>query len=169
MFERFQVAETSGQQRIVGLEQSVRSVSLLEVCVVSSLVLVDGHFVPARFAVQLEQERLDLRSQMSLLRESKEAVEVELKVRSATHVQNAEEAAQQRAEANALRSASSQHLLQTHHSKRAWRPTDASLGPQAASGADGPVAVRLAAQTVGEDERAVRRPRAHREAGRGNR
>uniref|UniRef100_A0A7N6C0M2 Centrosomal protein 135 n=1 Tax=Anabas testudineus TaxID=64144 RepID=A0A7N6C0M2_ANATE len=52
---------------------------------------------------KLEQERLALRSQVHLLKESMEAVEVELKVQSAAEVQNAEEAAQQRAESNALR------------------------------------------------------------------
>ncbi|XP_039984981.1 centrosomal protein of 135 kDa isoform X2 [Xiphias gladius] len=51
----------------------------------------------------LEQERLDLRSQVCLLKESREAVEEELKVRCAGLVQNAEEVAQQRAESNALR------------------------------------------------------------------
>ncbi|GLD65534.1 centrosomal protein of 135 kDa [Lates japonicus] len=51
----------------------------------------------------LEQERLELRSQVCLLKESKEAVEEELKVQSAAMVQNAGEAAQQRAESNALR------------------------------------------------------------------
>ncbi|XP_051233304.1 centrosomal protein of 135 kDa isoform X1 [Dicentrarchus labrax] len=52
---------------------------------------------------RLEQERLDLRSQVCLLKENREAVEDELKVRSAAVVQNAEEFAQQRAECNALR------------------------------------------------------------------
>uniref|UniRef100_A0A4W6CK48 Centrosomal protein 135 n=1 Tax=Lates calcarifer TaxID=8187 RepID=A0A4W6CK48_LATCA len=51
----------------------------------------------------LEQDRLELRSQVCLLKESKEAVEEELKVQSAAMVQNAGEAAQQRAESNALR------------------------------------------------------------------
>lgn len=40
---------------------------------------------------------------MCLLKENREAVEEELKVRSAALVQNAEEVAQQRAESNALR------------------------------------------------------------------
>lgn len=53
--------------------------------------------------VQSERERLDLRSQVCLLKESREAVEEELKVRSAAVVQNAGEVAQQRAESNALR------------------------------------------------------------------
>ncbi|XP_076582514.1 centrosomal protein of 135 kDa [Chaetodon auriga] len=51
----------------------------------------------------LERERLELRAQVCLLKESREAVEDELKVRSAAVVQNAEEVAQQRAESNALR------------------------------------------------------------------
>uniref|UniRef100_A0A3Q3SE06 Centrosomal protein 135 n=1 Tax=Mastacembelus armatus TaxID=205130 RepID=A0A3Q3SE06_9TELE len=51
----------------------------------------------------LEQERLDLRSQVCLLKENREAVEEELKVRYAALVQNAEEVAQQRAESSALR------------------------------------------------------------------
>lgn len=55
------------------------------------------------FGVQLERERLDLRSQVCMLKESKEAAEEELKARSAAVVQNAEEVAQQRAECNALR------------------------------------------------------------------
>uniref|UniRef100_A0A3Q4G5D4 Centrosomal protein 135 n=1 Tax=Neolamprologus brichardi TaxID=32507 RepID=A0A3Q4G5D4_NEOBR len=51
----------------------------------------------------LERERLDLQSQVSLLKENKEAAEEELKVQSAAMVHNAEEVAQQRAESNALR------------------------------------------------------------------
>ncbi|XP_042339694.1 centrosomal protein of 135 kDa [Plectropomus leopardus] len=51
----------------------------------------------------LERERLDLRSQVCLLKENREAAEEELKVRSSALVQNAEEVSQQRAEANALR------------------------------------------------------------------
>uniref|UniRef100_A0A8C4EZM8 Centrosomal protein of 135 kDa n=1 Tax=Dicentrarchus labrax TaxID=13489 RepID=A0A8C4EZM8_DICLA len=50
-----------------------------------------------------EDQILDLRSQVCLLKENREAVEDELKVRSAAVVQNAEEFAQQRAECNALR------------------------------------------------------------------
>lgn len=59
-------------------------------------------------AVQMERERLDLRSQVCLLKESREAAEDELKARAAALVQSSEEAAQQRAEANALRSVLSQ-------------------------------------------------------------
>uniref|UniRef100_A0A671TTS0 Centrosomal protein 135 n=1 Tax=Sparus aurata TaxID=8175 RepID=A0A671TTS0_SPAAU len=51
----------------------------------------------------LERERLELRSQVCLLKENREAAEEELKTRSAALVQNAEEVAQQRAESNALR------------------------------------------------------------------
>ncbi|XP_059197892.1 centrosomal protein of 135 kDa [Centropristis striata] len=51
----------------------------------------------------LERERLDLRSQVCLLKENKEAAEEELKVRSAVIVQNAEEVSHHRAESNALR------------------------------------------------------------------
>ncbi|XP_026201117.1 centrosomal protein of 135 kDa [Anabas testudineus] len=83
LMERLKVAQTSAftdrqgeQKRILDLEKAVKS---------------------------LEQERLALRSQVHLLKESMEAVEVELKVQSAAEVQNAEEAAQQRAESNALR------------------------------------------------------------------
>lgn len=54
----------------------------------------------------MERERLDLRSQVILLKENREAAEEELKVRSAVLAQNAEEVSQQRAEANALRSVS---------------------------------------------------------------
>ncbi|MEQ2174772.1 hypothetical protein GOODEAATRI_011329, partial [Goodea atripinnis] len=52
--------------------------------------------------LKLERERLDLRSQVCLLKESKEAVEEELKARSTALVQNTEDVAQQRAEASAL-------------------------------------------------------------------
>uniref|UniRef100_A0A3B4X9C2 Centrosomal protein 135 n=1 Tax=Seriola lalandi dorsalis TaxID=1841481 RepID=A0A3B4X9C2_SERLL len=83
LMERLKVAQTSAltdrqgeESRILDLENAFKS---------------------------LEQERLDLRSQVCLLKESREAVEEELKVRSAALVQNAEEAAQQRAECNALR------------------------------------------------------------------
>lgn len=55
------------------------------------------------FGVQLERERLDLQSQVSLLKESKEAAEEELKVQSAAMVHNGEEVTQQRVESNALR------------------------------------------------------------------
>ncbi|RVE73808.1 hypothetical protein OJAV_G00034970 [Oryzias javanicus] len=51
----------------------------------------------------LEQERLDLRSQLSALKESGKAADDQLKLRSAALFQNAEEASQLRAEANALR------------------------------------------------------------------
>uniref|UniRef100_A0A3B3Z010 Centrosomal protein 135 n=1 Tax=Poecilia mexicana TaxID=48701 RepID=A0A3B3Z010_9TELE len=51
----------------------------------------------------LERERLDLRAQVCLLKEGKEAVEGELKVRSIASVQAAEEVAQRLAEANSLR------------------------------------------------------------------
>uniref|UniRef100_A0A3P9Q772 Centrosomal protein 135 n=1 Tax=Poecilia reticulata TaxID=8081 RepID=A0A3P9Q772_POERE len=51
----------------------------------------------------LERERLDLRAQVCLLKEDKEAVEEELKVRSIASVQAAEEVAQRLAEANSLR------------------------------------------------------------------
>uniref|UniRef100_A0A671TVH7 Centrosomal protein 135 n=1 Tax=Sparus aurata TaxID=8175 RepID=A0A671TVH7_SPAAU len=50
-----------------------------------------------------KRERLELRSQVCLLKENREAAEEELKTRSAALVQNAEEVAQQRAESNALR------------------------------------------------------------------
>ncbi|KAF6733117.1 Centrosomal protein of 135 kDa [Oryzias melastigma] len=51
----------------------------------------------------LEQERLDLQSQLSMLKESGKAADDQLKLRSAALFQNAEEASQLRAEANALR------------------------------------------------------------------
>ncbi|XP_054910083.1 centrosomal protein of 135 kDa isoform X2 [Poeciliopsis prolifica] len=51
----------------------------------------------------LERERLDLRTQVCLLKEGKEAVEDELKVHSIASVQSAEEVEQRLAEANALR------------------------------------------------------------------
>lgn len=51
----------------------------------------------------MEQERLDLFSQVSLLKESKEALEEELKVQSAAVVLNADDVAQQRVESNTLR------------------------------------------------------------------
>ncbi|KAL1022602.1 hypothetical protein UPYG_G00029760 [Umbra pygmaea] len=51
----------------------------------------------------LERERLDLLSQVSVLKEGRAAAEEELKVRSMALVQTAEETAQQRAESNALR------------------------------------------------------------------
>ncbi|XP_030628630.1 centrosomal protein of 135 kDa [Chanos chanos] len=51
----------------------------------------------------LEREKADLRVQVAVLKESRVAVEEELKVRSAAMVQNAEETAQQKAESSALR------------------------------------------------------------------
>ncbi|XP_049443312.1 centrosomal protein of 135 kDa [Epinephelus fuscoguttatus] len=83
LMERLKVAQTSAltdrqgeERRILDLENAVKS---------------------------LERERLDLRSQVILLKENREAAEEELKVRSAVLAQNAEEVSQQRAEANALR------------------------------------------------------------------
>ncbi|XP_022058701.2 centrosomal protein of 135 kDa isoform X2 [Acanthochromis polyacanthus] len=83
LMERLKVAQTSAltdrhgeERRILDLENAVKS---------------------------LERERLDLRSQVCLLKENREAAEEELKVRSAALVHNAEEVAQQRAESNALR------------------------------------------------------------------
>ncbi|XP_071343000.1 centrosomal protein of 135 kDa isoform X2 [Trachinotus anak] len=83
LMERLKVAQTSAltdrqgeERRVLDLEDAVQS---------------------------LEEEKLDLQSQVCLLKESREAVQEELKVRSAALVQNAEEAAQQRAESNALR------------------------------------------------------------------
>uniref|UniRef100_A0A8C6ULT3 Centrosomal protein 135 n=1 Tax=Neogobius melanostomus TaxID=47308 RepID=A0A8C6ULT3_9GOBI len=52
---------------------------------------------------QLERERLDLRAQVCLLKESREAVEDELKTRCAALAQNTEETVQQKAEASTLR------------------------------------------------------------------
>ncbi|XP_041862587.1 centrosomal protein of 135 kDa isoform X2 [Melanotaenia boesemani] len=81
--ERLKVAQTSAltdrqveERRILHLENTIKS---------------------------LEQERLVLQSQVCALKESREAAEAELKVRSISLVHNAEEVAQQRAEANALR------------------------------------------------------------------
>lgn len=54
---------------------------------------------------QLELERLELRSEIHLLVERREALEQELKSRSTAALHNAEEVAQERAESNALRSA----------------------------------------------------------------
>uniref|UniRef100_A0A671TVM2 Centrosomal protein 135 n=1 Tax=Sparus aurata TaxID=8175 RepID=A0A671TVM2_SPAAU len=83
LMERLKVAQTSAltdrhveDRRILDLENAVKS---------------------------LERERLELRSQVCLLKENREAAEEELKTRSAALVQNAEEVAQQRAESNALR------------------------------------------------------------------
>ncbi|XP_061593989.1 centrosomal protein of 135 kDa isoform X2 [Cololabis saira] len=83
LLERLKVAQTSAltdrqveERRIFELENTVES---------------------------LERERLDLRSQVCLLKERREAAEEELKVRAAALVHNAEEVTQQRAEASALR------------------------------------------------------------------
>uniref|UniRef100_A0A673AWM6 Centrosomal protein 135 n=1 Tax=Sphaeramia orbicularis TaxID=375764 RepID=A0A673AWM6_9TELE len=83
LMERLRVAQTSAltdkqeeEKRILDLENTIKS---------------------------LERERLDLRVQVSLLKENNVAVEEELKARCAALVQNTEETAQQRAESNALR------------------------------------------------------------------
>uniref|UniRef100_A0A8C9YH76 Centrosomal protein 135 n=1 Tax=Sander lucioperca TaxID=283035 RepID=A0A8C9YH76_SANLU len=83
LMERLKVAQTSAladrqgeERRILDLENAVKS---------------------------LERERLDLRSQVCLLKENRTAVEEELKVRCAALVHNAEEVSHQRAESNALR------------------------------------------------------------------
>uniref|UniRef100_A0A8C9YGI1 Centrosomal protein 135 n=1 Tax=Sander lucioperca TaxID=283035 RepID=A0A8C9YGI1_SANLU len=65
---------------------------------------------------RLERERLDLRSQVCLLKENRTAVEEELKVRCAALVHNAEEVSHQRAESNALRlEQMEQSLSDTQH------------------------------------------------------
>lgn len=51
----------------------------------------------------MERERLELQSQVCLLKESRKAAEEELKLRSAALVHNAEEVTQQKAESNTLR------------------------------------------------------------------
>ncbi|CAK6956095.1 LOW QUALITY PROTEIN: centrosomal protein of 135 kDa [Scomber scombrus] len=83
LMERLKVAQTSAltdrqeeERRILDLEDAIKN---------------------------LEREKLDLRSQVCLLKEGRDAVEQELKVRSVALVQNAEDTAQQRAESNALR------------------------------------------------------------------
>ncbi|XP_008305394.1 centrosomal protein of 135 kDa isoform X3 [Cynoglossus semilaevis] len=67
----------------------------------------------------LEKEKLELHSQVSLLKESRKTVEEELKVQSATLVQNQEEAVQQRDESNAvlrlLQQQMEQSLADTKH------------------------------------------------------
>ncbi|XP_072246045.1 centrosomal protein of 135 kDa [Leuresthes tenuis] len=83
LMERLKVAQTSAltdrqveERRILDLENTIK---------------------------RLERERLDQQSQLRLLKESKEAAEEELTLRCAALVHNADEATQQRAEANALR------------------------------------------------------------------
>ncbi|XP_014024490.1 centrosomal protein of 135 kDa isoform X1 [Salmo salar] len=66
----------------------------------------------------LERERLDLRSQVSVLKEGRVAIEEELKARSTALVHTAEETAQQRAESSALRllqEQMEQSLFDTQH------------------------------------------------------
>nr|XP_020459149.1 centrosomal protein of 135 kDa isoform X2 [Monopterus albus] len=83
LMERLKVAQTSAgtdrqgeERRILVLESAIKN---------------------------LEQETLDLRSQVCLLKENRAAVEEELKVQSAALVQKAEEVAQHRAETSTLR------------------------------------------------------------------
>uniref|UniRef100_A0A8C7GFU8 Centrosomal protein 135 n=1 Tax=Oncorhynchus kisutch TaxID=8019 RepID=A0A8C7GFU8_ONCKI len=66
----------------------------------------------------LERERLDLRSQVSVLKDGRVAIEEELKARSTALVHTAEETAQQRAESSALRllqEQMEQSLFDTQH------------------------------------------------------
>uniref|UniRef100_A0A8C7PKH8 Centrosomal protein of 135 kDa n=1 Tax=Oncorhynchus mykiss TaxID=8022 RepID=A0A8C7PKH8_ONCMY len=66
----------------------------------------------------LERERLDLRSQVSVLKDGRVAIEEELKARSTALVHTAEEMAQQRAESSALRllqEQMEQSLFDTQH------------------------------------------------------
>ncbi|KAM6921166.1 centrosomal protein of 135 kDa [Xenentodon cancila] len=83
LLERLKVAQTSAltdrqveERRILELENTIKS---------------------------LERERLDLRSQVCLLKERREAAEEELKIHSVALVHNVEEVSQQKAEASALR------------------------------------------------------------------
>jgi len=63
--------------------------------------------------VQLERDRRDLRAQLLVLTENREAAEEELRARSSALVHSAEEVAQHRAESSALRSVPE---------RRAWSP-----------------------------------------------
>ncbi|KAM6962785.1 centrosomal protein of 135 kDa [Aplochiton taeniatus] len=96
--ERLKVAQTSA---VTDQEEDERRIQGLEITIKN-----------------LERERLDLRSQLSLLKEGRQAVEEELKVRSSALVQTTEETAQQRAESNALRllqEQMEQSLFDTQH------------------------------------------------------
>uniref|UniRef100_A0A665VA52 Centrosomal protein 135 n=1 Tax=Echeneis naucrates TaxID=173247 RepID=A0A665VA52_ECHNA len=104
--------------------QSIFENPYIELLIISFIILPKYLFVTVFtwlfvcIVVQLEQEQLDLQSQVCLLKNQRGAVEEELKVRSAALVQNAEEVAHQRAESNALRFeqmeqslSDSQHML----------------------------------------------------------
>lgn len=91
------------ERRILELENTVGSVSRIVIQIVSLSNVLCFCRNWSAFGLQLERERLDLRAQVCLLNEGKEAVEEELKVRSIASVQGAEEVAQRLAEASALR------------------------------------------------------------------
>uniref|UniRef100_A0A3B4DME1 Centrosomal protein of 135 kDa n=1 Tax=Pygocentrus nattereri TaxID=42514 RepID=A0A3B4DME1_PYGNA len=74
----------------------------LKVCM-SLTVFHCGETIYSFILKNLERERTDLRTQVAVLKESRVAVEEELKARSAALLQTAEETAQQRAENSALR------------------------------------------------------------------
>lgn len=87
------------ERRILELENTVGSVSLIVIQMVSLSNALCFCRNWSAFGLQLERERLDLRAQVCLLKDGKEAVEEELKVRSIA----SEEVAQRLAEANSLR------------------------------------------------------------------
>ena len=64
--------------------------------------------------VQLERERRELRSQLLVLKENREAAEEELQTRSSALVHSAEEVAQHRAESSALRSVPQRRARSPH-------------------------------------------------------
>ncbi|XP_073333060.1 centrosomal protein of 135 kDa [Pagrus major] len=102
--EEIKEAEIKIEQMSVERDTLMGRLKVAQTSALTDRQVEDRRILDLENAVKsLERERLELLSQVCLLKENREAAEEELKTRSAVLVQNAEEVAQQRAESNALR------------------------------------------------------------------
>ncbi|XP_075943475.1 centrosomal protein of 135 kDa [Anarhichas minor] len=97
-------AEVRIQQTTAERDALMERVKVAQTSVLTDRQTEERRILDLENAVKrFERERLELRSQVCLLKENRDAAEDELRVRSAALVQNAEEVSHQRAETNALR------------------------------------------------------------------
>ncbi|XP_056132078.1 centrosomal protein of 135 kDa isoform X2 [Lampris incognitus] len=102
--EERELAETELQQMISERDSLRERLKVIQTSALTDRQEEERRMLELESTIKrLERERLDLRSEVCILQENKEVVEGELKVRSTAFVQNVEETAKQRAEANALR------------------------------------------------------------------
>ncbi|KAG7458398.1 hypothetical protein JOB18_016435 [Solea senegalensis] len=97
-------AEITIEQMTIEKDALIERLKIAQTSALTDRQIEDRRILDLEHAIKsLEEEKLHLQSQVCLLKESKEAVEEELRVRSGSLVQNVEFEAQQRAESNALR------------------------------------------------------------------